>query len=296
MAKRNALGKGLGALIETDTNNGRIKRDAVNEIPLEKIEANPFQPRKQFDEEALQELSTSIKELGIIQPITVSLKEDKFQLISGERRLRAAQMAGLKSVPAYVRTADDQGLLEMALVENIQRENLDAMEIAISYERLMEECKLTQEKLSDRIGKKRSTISNYIRLLKLPPEVQLGIREHKISMGHARALINLKDEETQLMVFNQILKYGFSVRKVEEFVKELNSTDKKEDNNKKDKTRKSTQKNPDAWNSLEKHLSDYFDTEVKFNRNNKGKGKIVIQFDNDEQLEKIVAALDNTDK
>src|SRR6056297_2024588 len=287
MAKRNALGKGLGALIETDNNDGKIKRDAVNEIPVEKITANPFQPRKQFHEEALEELAASIKELGIIQPITVSLKDDKFQLISGERRLKAAKIAGLKSVPAFVRTADDQGLLEMALVENIQRENLDAMEIAISYDRLMEECKLTQEKLSERIGKKRSTISNYIRLLKLPPEIQLGIREHKITMGHARALINLKDEETQLMVYNQILKYGFSVRKVEEFVNELNS----EKNEKKQKKQKKSDKS-NEWNSLEKHLSDYFDTSVKFNRNNKGKGKIVIPFENDEELEKIVAALD----
>jgi ParB family chromosome partitioning protein len=294
MAKRNALGKGLGALIETDNNDGKIKRDAVNEIPVGKITANPFQPRKQFNEEALEELAASIKELGIIQPITVSLKDDQFQLISGERRLKAAKMAGLKAVPAFVRTADDQGLLEMALVENIQRENLDAMEIAISYERLMEECKLTQEKLSERVGKKRSTISNYIRLLKLPPEVQLGIREHKITMGHARALINLKDEETQLMVYNQILKYGFSVRKVEEFVNELNS---EKNESKKDKSSKTSKTGKaDEWNSLQKHLSEYFDTSVKFNRNNKGKGKIVIPFENDEQLEKIVAALDKPKK
>src|SRR6056297_1040985 len=156
MAKRNALGKGLGALIETDSNNGRIKRDAVNEIPVEKIKANPFQPRKQFDNVTLTEMADSIKELGIIQPITVSIKDDYFQLISGERRLRAARIAGLKTIPAFVRTADDQGLLEMALVENIQRENLDAMEIAISYERLMDECQLTQEKLSKRVGKNRS--------------------------------------------------------------------------------------------------------------------------------------------
>ncbi|MDA3819112.1 MAG: ParB/RepB/Spo0J family partition protein [Candidatus Delongbacteria bacterium] len=294
MAKRNALGKGLGALIETDGNNGRIKRDAVNEIPVEKIKANPFQPRKQFDNVTLTEMADSIKELGIIQPITVSIKDDYFQLISGERRLRAARIAGLKTIPAFVRTADDQGLLEMALVENIQRENLDAMEIAISYERLMDECQLTQEKLSKRVGKNRSTISNYIRLLKLPPEVQLGIREQKITMGHARALINLADEETQLMVYKQILKYNFSVRKVEEFVQELTS-DKKHDKPKSKKTSTSDSINND-WKKLEKHLSSHFNTNVKFNRNNKGKGKIVIPFENDEQLEQIVASLDKLDR
>jgi ParB family chromosome partitioning protein len=294
MAKRNALGRGLGALIETDDNDGKIKRDAVNEIPLEIIEANPFQPRTEFDEEALAELADSIRELGIIQPITVSIKDDKFQLISGERRLRAAKIAGLKKIPAYVRTTDDQGLLEMALVENIQRENLDAMEIAISYQRLMDECKLTQETLSERVGKKRSTVANYLRLLNLPPEVQLGIREKKISMGHARALINLKDEETRLMVYNQTLKYDFSVRKVEEFVRELNLEEKKNQSN--SEKSEPIKKTAEEYESLQEHLSNYFHTDVKFARNNKGKGKIVIPFGNDEQLERIIAALDKLDK
>ncbi|MEA1874372.1 MAG: ParB/RepB/Spo0J family partition protein [Bacteroidota bacterium] len=294
MAKRNALGRGLGALIETDDNDGRIKRDAVNEIPVDIIEANPFQPRAEFDDEALKELADSIRELGIIQPITVSIKEDKFQLIAGERRLRAAKIAGLKKIPAYVRTADDQGLLEMALVENIQRENLDAMEIGISYQRLMDECKLTQETLSERVGKKRSTVANYLRLLNLPPQVQLGISEKKITMGHARALINLKDEETQLMVYNQTLKYDFSVRKVEEFVRELNLEEKK-NQNPSEKT-KSAAKTAEEYESLQKHLSEYFHSDVKFARNKKGKGKIVIPFGNDEQLERIIAALDKLDK
>ncbi len=294
MAKRNALGRGLGALIETDDNDGKIKRGAVNVIPLEIIDANPFQPRTEFDQESLGELADSIRELGIIQPITVSIKTDRFQLISGERRLRAAKLAGLKEIPAYVRTADDQGLLEMALVENIQRENLDAMEIAISYQRLMDECKLTQEALSERIGKKRSTVANYIRLLNLPPQVQLGICEKKISMGHARALINLKDEETQLMVYNQTLKYDFSVRKVEEFVRELNLEEKK--NQKSEEKAKPTKKTAEEYESLQKHLSDYFHTDVNFSRNTKGKGKIVIPFGNDEQLERIIAALDKLDK
>ncbi len=294
MAKRNTLGRGLSALIETDKDNGNIKRDAINEIPVESIEANPFQPRTEFDEEALKELSDSIKELGIIQPLTVCIKGDKFQLISGERRLRASKMAGLKTVPAYVRTADDQGLLEMALVENIQRENLDAMEIAFSYQRLMDECKLTQETLAERVGKKRSTVANYLRLLNLPPQIQLGIRTKKITMGHARALVNLKDEETQLMVYSQILKYDFSVRKVEEFVRELNAEEKtKSDKNTHKKPRVRT---PEEYLSLQKHLSNYFNTEVKFTRNTKGKGKIVIPFGNDEQLERIVEALDKLEK
>lgn len=293
MAKRNVLGRGLSALIETDVADGRIKLDAVNEIPVDKIKANPYQPRTQFDEGSLKELSKSIKKLGIIQPITVSIVDDGFQLISGERRLRASKLAGLEMVPAYVRTADDQGLLEMALVENIQRENLDAIEIAISYQRLMDECSLTQELLSDRVGKNRSTISNHIRLLNLPPEIQLGIRERKVAMGHARALINLKDEETQLMVFHQIIKYDFSVRKVEEFVRELNIEEKKPA---KPVKKKSPVRTTEEYLSLQKHLSDYFHTEVKFARNNKGKGKIVIPFSNDEQLERVVAALDKLDK
>ncbi len=294
MAKRNALGRGLGALIETEDNSGNIKRDAVNEIPVDSIEANPYQPRTEFDKEALQELSDSIKELGIIQPITVSLKGNKFQLISGERRLRASKLAGLKTIPAYVRTADDQGLLEMALVENIQRENLDAMEIAISYQRLMDECKLTQELLSERVGKKRSTVANYLRLLNLPPAIQLGIRERKISMGHARALVNLKDEETQLMVFDQTIKYDFSVRKVEEFVRELNAEEKKKQEPKTKET--ANPKSSEEYDSLQNHLSNYFHTDVKFQRNAKGKGKIVIPFGDDEQLERIIAALDKLDK
>lgn len=294
MAKRNALGRGLGALIEVDDNDGKIKRDAVNEIPVDIIEANPYQPRTEFDKDTLDELANSIRELGIIQPITVSIKDDKFQLISGERRLRASKLAGLKKIPAYVRTSDDQGLLEMALVENIQRENLDAMEIAISYQRLMDECSLTQEALSERVGKKRSTVANYIRLLNLPPQVQLGIRAKKISMGHARALINLKDIETQLMVYNQTLKYDFSVRRVEEFVRELNHEEKK--NQKAGEKAKPVRKSAAEYESLQNHLSNYFHTDVKFLRNKKGKGKIEIPFGNDEQLERIIAALDKLDK
>lgn len=296
MAKRNALGKGLGALIEGyDSEAGKsIKVNALIDIPVEKIEANPFQPRVSFDEESLEDLAASMKKLGVIQPLTLRYTEDeRLQLIAGERRLKAAKIAGLETVPAYIRTANDQGMLEMALVENIQREDLDAIEIAISYQRLLEECKLTQEQLSERIGKQRSTISNYIRLLRLPPEVQLGIREHKISMGHARALINLEDTDTQIMVFKQILRYDFPVRKVEEVVRQLNANN--EDKTAKAKTKKAPA-SPDEYQSLEKHLSGYFHTPVKFTRNTKGKGRIVIPFDDDDQLERIIAALDKLDK
>ena len=203
MAKRNALGKGLGALIEDAGNeNNQYQADAVNELSLELIEVNPYQPRTNFDEGALQELASSIKEIGVIQPITVrQISEEQFQLITGERRFRAARMAGVNKIPAFIRTADDQAMLEMALVENIQREDLDAIEVAISYQRLIEECELTQENLSGRVGKKRATISNYLRLLKLPAEIQLGIRDRKISMGHARALINIEDPDKQLEKF-----------------------------------------------------------------------------------------------
>lgn len=291
MAKKNTgLGKGLGALIggaedalNTNTNN------LGEEININKIEANPFQPRSTFDEEALEELSRSISELGIIQPITVRKidKSDKYQLISGERRLRASKLAKLKTIPAYIRTTDDQGMLEMALVENIQRENLDAIEIAISYQRLMDECKLTQELLSERVGKKRSTVTNYMRLLKLPPEIQLGIRNDEISMGHARTLISIDDNDTRIMVFEQIKKYGFSVRKTEEVVREL-STDGKTPT----KAKVKKYRTPAEYDTLKKHLSNYFNTNVDFKINDKGKGKIVIPFGSNVDLEKILEVLD----
>jgi len=202
-AKKKALGRGLGALIEDASSTPEIVHsEAVNEIDINKIETNPFQPRSKFDEEALNELAISIKELGIIQPITVRKMENKkFQLITGERRLRASKIAGLETIPAYIRTADDQSMLEMALVENIQREDLDAIEISISYQRLIEECKLTQETLSERVGKKRSTVTNYLRLLKLPAEIQVSIRNNDLSIGHAKTLINIDNKEDQLKVF-----------------------------------------------------------------------------------------------
>jgi ParB family chromosome partitioning protein len=286
MAKRNALGRGLGALIDDAGQEHIVTADAVNEIDINKIEANPFQPRSIFNEEALEELATSIKELGIIQPITVrKVNNNKFQLISGERRLRAAQQAGLKKIPAFIRFADDQGMLEMALVENIQREDLDAIEVAISYQRLIEECKLTQENMSDRVGKKRSTISNYLRLLKLPAEIQLGIRDKQISMGHARALVNIKNEKTQLKVYYKIIDEALSVRKTEDIIRDINTP--KNSANKKDKVRL-----PEEYEQLKKHLDEHFNAKIDFKRNNKGSGKIVIPFKSDEDLERIMGIID----
>ena len=224
--KKNSLGRGLGALIEDNVSETRTVVGSVNEIEIRNIEANPYQPRTTFDQEALQELSESIRNMGIIQPITVRMmQEGQYQLISGERRLRAAKLAGMDRIPAYVRSANDLGMMEMALVENIQREDLDAIEIALSYQRLIEEHQLTQEGLSEKVGKKRSTVTNYLRLLKLPAKIQIGIRDHKISMGHARAIINIEDPETQIMIYEQIIKYDFSVRKVEEIVRTLSTDD-----------------------------------------------------------------------
>jgi len=287
MAQKNALGRGLGALIE-DIDQPRMTAASINEIEIDRIELNPFQPRKNFDEESLQELASSIREIGIIQPITVrKVNGDRFQLITGERRYKAAAIAGLNTLPAYVRIANDQNMLEMALVENIQREDLDSIEVAISYQRLIEECDLTQENLSERVGKKRSTIANYLRLLKLPAEIQLGIRDNLLSMGHARALINIPDPNIQLEVFENIVTNDLSVRKVEELVRKISSTRKKPEKGSK------TTNEPKEYTALEKHLSTFFQVDIEFRRNNKGSGKIVIPFKSDEDLERIVAILDN---
>ncbi len=291
MAKKNALGRGLGALIEDAglENQFQVPAAAVNEISLRDIEANPWQPRSKFDEEALEELADSIKEIGIIQPVTVRLLESgKYQLITGERRYRAARKIGLRTVPAFVREAEDQNMLEMALVENIQREDLDAIEVAISYQRLIEECNLTQENLSDRVGKKRSTVSNYLRLLKLPAEIQLGIKDKKITMGHARALINIEDQDTLLAVYEQVVAKDLSVRKVEELVRQVQL---KEDSPVGDSSAPVSQQDP-AYEDLRHALAKHFGTSVDFKRNNKGAGKIVIPFKSDEDLERIIAILD----
>ena len=289
MAKRNALGRGLGALID-GADSVRDIGSSISDIPVENIEANPFQPRTKFDESALKELSVSIKELGIIQPITLRMiAENKYQIIAGERRFRASKIAGLKTIPAYVRVAEDEGMLEMALVENIQREDLDAIEVALSYQRLIDECKLTQETLSDRVGKKRSTISNYLRLLRLPTVIQKGLIDKNISMGHARAIINIENTEDQLAVYELILAEELSVRKVEELVRNLSQElDKVEQN----KIAANKEKFPEEYGELKSHLSKFFNTKVDFSLSNKGKGKIVIPFSSAKDLERIMGILD----
>ena len=285
-AKKSALGRGLGALIE----DANVKPEAsINEIDIDLIEANPYQPRTKFDDDTLNELARSIKELGIIQPITVrKIKAGKYQLISGERRFRASKKAGLKTIPAYVRTADDQAMLELALVENIQRDDLDAIEVAISYQRLMEECELTQETLSERVGKKRSTVSNYLRLLKLPAEIQLGIRSKEVSMGHARALVNVEDPEIQLNFFKEILEKDLSVRQTEEMVR----SQKTGVGSKVKRKAKASEDVPIEYQKLKNQLSDHFKTKVEFKRNTRGVGRIVIPFESDADLERIVGILD----
>ncbi len=285
MAKRNVLGRGLGALMD-DAEKMQIGA-GINEIEISRIEANPFQPRTKFDEEALHELATSIAEIGLIQPITLrKIANDKYQVIAGERRLRAAQIAGLTSIPAYIRKAKDDGMLEMALVENIQREDLDSIEIALSYQRLMDELQFTQEELSTRVGKKRSTIANYLRLLKLPAIIQKGLIDKQISMGHARAIINIENEETQILLFNQIVKHGFSVRKVEELVRNLSLDEPAE-------TKTEKIKIPKEYQSVKKKLDRIFHSKVGFSINDKGKGKIVISFKSVAELEKIVKIIEN---
>ena len=289
MARKNALGRGLGALIDDADKDTPSFPEGIHEVEIGRIRSNPFQPRTSFDEEALQELAASIRELGIIQPISVrDMGDGTYQLISGERRLKAATMAGLEKVPAYVRSADDQAMLEMALVENIQREDLDAIEIAISYQRLIEECRLTQETLSERVGKKRSTVANYLRLLKLPAEIQLGIREGKITMGHARTLIGIDDPEKQINLYYQIISDELSVRQTEELVRKMVNREMRKATGREQKK----QEVAEAFKGLQEKLSGFFRTDVQLRVNEKGKGKIVIPFAGTEELEKIMEAFD----
>jgi ParB family chromosome partitioning protein len=289
MIKKNALGRGLGALIDGVEKEVLDRKVEANlEISIDSIDANPFQPRTRFDEQALEELASSIKELGIVQPLTVrESAHGRYQLIAGERRLRAARIAGLTHVPAYVRTADDQAMLELALVENIQREDLDAVEIAISYQRLIEECRLTQEQLSDRVGKQRSTVANYLRLLKLPAEIQLGIKNKQLSMGHARTLVNINDQKKQIKVYYKIIDDDLSVRSTEELVRVL-QTEVIKDPLKAEKKKKLNE----DFVRLSEHLSNLFSADVNFRINEKGRGKIVIQFENSEDMERILGVFD----
>ena len=288
MAKKIALGKGLGALLGDSDSNGNAKpqqktesTSSINEIEIYKIEVNPYQPRTDFDEVALNELAESIKVQGIIQPITVrQLSASKYQLISGERRLQASKLAGLKKIPVYIRKANDQQMLEMGLIENIQRENLNAMEIALSYQRLISECKLKQEELGERVGKNRSTVTNYLRLLKLTPDVQISIRDGKISMGHAKALVGANTAEIQLTAFKEITSNELSVRNAEQLIKELNGGKKKSTPPKREPKFE--------IKKLQSDLSSHFGTKVAVNSSEKGKGEIKIPFVSTEDLNRIL--------
>jgi ParB family chromosome partitioning protein len=291
--KKSPLGRGLGALIEGVEKEVLEKKVEVNlEIDINSIDSNPFQPRTRFDAQALEELAASIRQLGIVQPLTVRETGDgRFQLIAGERRLRAARAAGLTHVPAYVRTADDTAMLEMALVENIQREDLDAMEVAITYQRLIEECSLTQEQLSDRVGKQRSTVANYLRLLRLPAEIQLGIRNRSLTMGHARTLVNIEDPTKQINIFYHVIQEDLSVRATEELVRHFQSQAAK-DPAKEDKRKKLNSE----YGELAGQLSKLFASEVQFRINEKGRGKIVIPFSDNDEMERIITLLDKLNR
>ncbi|MDD6007423.1 MAG: ParB/RepB/Spo0J family partition protein [Bacteroidales bacterium] len=285
---KSALGRGLDSLISMDDiqTNGS---SAINEIEISQISPNPEQPRTTFSEEALEELASSIRELGIIQPLTLrSVGDNAYQIISGERRYRAAKMAGLHTVPAYIRTANDSELTEMALIENIQREDLNAIEIALTFKKLIEQYHLTQERLSERIGKKRATIANFLRLIRLPAEVQLGLRDKIVDMGHARALLSLDKPSLQLKLYNEIIKKGLSVRQVEALVKQWQEAEEKGDN---PTVVPKRLKNSD-YDMLKKHLSQAFKTKVQFSCSPSGKGKITFPFDNEAELEKLICIFD----
>lgn len=285
----NALGRGLDALISTEEVQTKGS-STINEIAIEQIEANPNQPRREFDEDSLQELATSIREIGIIQPITLRQVDDnRFQIIAGERRWRASQLAGLKAIPAYIRTIKDENVMEMALVENIQREDLNAIEIALAYEHLISNTGMTQEKVSERVGKSRTAIANYLRLLKLPAQVQIALQNKEIDMGHARALLSIDSPSLQIKIFKEIQKNGYSVRKVEDIVKQLKNG---EDVVSGGKTIKAAGKLPEEFNMLKDRLSSFFSTKVQMTCSQTGKGKISIPFANEEELERIMNAFD----
>ena len=285
---RKSLGRGLDSILqspETDITSKDISGDfvagAIAEIDINQIETNPFQPRTEFDETALRELALSIKEQGVIQPVTVrKLGYNKYQLISGERRLRASKMAGLSKIPAFIRVANDEQMLELALIENIHRENLNAIEVAISYQRLIDECNLTQEEVSEKVGKSRSAVANFLRLLKLPAEIQLAIRDGHISMGHARALININSKEEQLKLLQQIIMEEMTVRQTEELADKAKNPEAKE--------RKQTNFIPEHFKSKIKTLSQTLNTKVKVKRNLSGQGSVVIDFKDEAEFDRIM--------
>lgn len=288
-AKTNALGRGLDALISTETVSTQGS-STINEVPIEQIEANPNQPRREFDQIALEELANSIKQLGLVQPITLrQLDESKFQIIAGERRWRASQLAGLTAIPAYIRTIKDENVMELALVENIQREDLNAIEIALAYEHLQEKSGMTQERVAERVGKSRAAVANYLRLLKLPAQVQMALQKKEIDMGHARALLSLNSPSQQIKLFHEIQKNAFSVRKVEELCQQLNNG---EDIQTAKKKIAAKSKLPEEFNILKKRLSSFFNTKVQMTYGAKGKGKISIPFASEEELLHIMEVMD----
>lgn len=287
--KKRGLGRGLDAILqspETDITStdisGNYVAGAIAQIDIDKIETNPFQPRTDFDEAALNELAASIKNQGVIQPVTVrKMGYDKYQLISGERRLRASKMAGLQTIPVFIRVANDEQMLEMALIENTHRENLNAIEVAISYQRLLEECQLTQDQLSEKIGKDRSTVSNFLRLLKLPAEIQIALRDGYITMGHARAIISIDDKTKQLLILKRIIDEDLSVRQVELLVRDFNEETKKP-------VKKQANIVPDNYKAKADTLSKTLKMNVKVSRDSKGKGSLTIKFKNDEEFERLI--------
>ncbi len=296
--KKSALGRGLGALLSDADNinlsrmnhTGEMTPASISEIPMDLIETNPFQPRSSFDAGLLEELADSIRTLGLIQPITVRLTENnKYQIISGERRFRAATIAGLTHIPAYIRTANDQGMLEMAIVENIQRENLDSIEVALSFQRLIEECDLTQEEMADRVGKKRTTITNYLRLLKLPAEIQLALRAKKISMGHARALLALDSPKKQLKLCGEVIDKDLSVRQVEEKIQKMTGGPRNA------KTEEAPLELDESYFKLLDFLGKYFNNNISLKRDEKkGTGSITIRFSGDQEIMKFIDAIEKT--
>jgi ParB family chromosome partitioning protein len=282
-------GRGLDALIDTSEVKTQGSSN-LNEIPMEQIEPNPDQPRREFDETAMKELASSIQTMGIIAPITLrQVAPDRYQIIAGERRWRASQMAGLTTIPAYIRTVEDENVMELALVENIQREDLNAIEIALAYEHLAETTGMTQEKISERVGKSRTAVTNYLRLLKLPAQIQMALKNHEIDMGHARALLSIDSPSMQLKLFREVQKNQYSVRKVEEMVQMLKNGDDVQSANKKIASKA---KLPEEFNILKNRLADLFQTKVQMTCSPKGKGKISIPFANEDELERIMNLID----
>ena len=294
--KRPVLGRGLDALIALDDLK-TSGSSSINEIELSKIQPNPEQPRSVFEQEALEELAISIRSMGVIQPITLKeINENQYLIISGERRYRAALMVGLERIPAYIKTAADEHIMEMALIENIQREDLNSIEIALAYQKLMENYGMTQEQLSERVGKKRTTIANYLRLLKLPAEIQMGLKDKKIDMGHARALVPVDDPEVQLAFYEQIMEQGLSVRTVEEMVRQVTEKKKLSCEEKPAETATKPSRKPtlpEEFKILREHLCRYFHTNVQLTCDEKGKGRITIPFDSEIELEKLIGILDS---